>query len=623
MKRKNLLLASIGAMVASVLGGCILDDDNGGSPASLRILHINDHHSRLQPTTGDSLILDGRATTVQTGGFPSVTSKINELSAGRSSVLKLHAGDAITGELYYTLFKGKADAEQMNQVCFDAFALGNHEFDDGDAGLKSFLDHLRSGTCKTEVLSANLQLRVGTSPLAQTSATQYVKPYTVKEIDGQRYGIIGITIGAKTKNSSSPDPTTTFADETSTVQRYIDELTAQGIDKVILLTHQGYSADLAMAARLRGVDVIVGGDSPTLLGDGFKAFGLSPTGPYPTKATNADGKQVCVVQANEYAKVVGQLDVQFDRFGDVTACTGTPHMLLGNVFRRTVSGTATDLAGAERDAVVKAVNDAPELSIVTPDSRAQANLDSFRSQVDSLRQTVIGTAAEDLCLERVPGQGNNGGVAGCAQATRSRGSDISNIVAKAFLEMSKTSDICIQNGGGVRITVPAGNITIGTAYNLLPFANTLTEIEMTGQEIINVLEDAMDAALNGIPPSTTANTGSYPYAAGLRWHVDMSKLKGSRLSNVEVNPRARGSWTPIDRNRTYKVVTNNFLARGQDGYTTFANIPASRKTDTFLDYAQAFVDYVRRETAAGRPITKLPIAEYSTQQFINRSGELQ
>lgn len=620
MKFKHSFLFSACVTAIGLMSGC---NDSGNvastdtAAASLRILHINDHHSHLQANSA-TLTLAGAATGVKTGGFPNVVAKINELSAGNSNVLKLHAGDAITGDLYFSLFKGQADADQMNQVCFDAFTLGNHEFDEGDAGLKKFLDFLKGGSCKTDVLSANVAPTVGTSPLALTSATDYIKPYTIKEVNGQKYGIIGITIAGKTKNSSSPDPTTTFADETTTAQKYIDELAGKGVNRIILLTHQGYSNDLTMATKLKGVDVIVGGDSHTLLGDGFKAYGLAPLGPYPTKATDNSGKQVCVAQASQYSDIVGELNVSFDAQGNITGCAGTPHLLLANSFtRKNASGATVELTGADRDAVLKAVVDAPELSVVTPDSKAQASLDSYSQQVDSMKQTVIGAAAETLCLERIPNQGQSK-TAGCKAATQSHGSDISNIVAKGFLEMSLTSDICIQNGGGVRIDVPAGPSTIGTAYVLLPFANTLTEISMTGQEIINALEDGVDFALN---PS--GSTGAYPYAAGLRWNADLSKPKGSRISAVEVNPRVKGSWTAIDATRTYKVVTNNFMARGSDGYTTLGNIPDSRKLDTYLDYAQSFMDYVRRETAAGRSIVKLPVAEYSTQQFIDKDGVLQ
>jgi 5'-nucleotidase len=511
--------------------------------------------------------------------------------------------------LYYTLFKGQADADQMNQVCFDAFTLGNHEFDNGDAGLKTFLDFLKAGSCQTSVVSANVKPKVGVSPLTPNSATDSFTPYTIKAMNGQKFGIIGLTVANKTKNSSSPDSTTVFADEASTAQYYIDELKSQGINKIILLSHYGYDNDLALVKQLKGVDVVVGGDSHSLLGDDFKNYGLSPSGAYPTKLSNADNKNVCIVQASQYSDVVGDLTVAFDANGDVTACTGTPHLLLGNSFTRSVNGVATELTGTARTEVLNTIQASNGLlSIVSPNASAQTNLDSYSQQVDVMKQTVIGTAAETLCHERIPNQGYSK-TAGCKALTQSHGSDIATIVAKGFLEMSLTSDLCIQNGGGVRIDIPLGNITVGTAYTLLPFANTLTEINMTGQEIIAALEDGTDYALSG-------STGAYPYAAGLRWNVDLSKPKGQRFSQVQVNPRVKGTWQAIDLNKTYKVVTNNFMAKGSDGYTTLGNIPATRKVDTYLDYALSFVNYVKQVNT----LTKLPVEEYSTQNFVDQTG---
>jgi len=97
----------------------------------LKILYINDYHSHLRADTGMDLMLGGKKTRTTVGGFPRVVAAFKKLSDGNENVLKLHAGDAITGDLYYTLFKGEADAALMNEVCFDAFSLGNHEFDDG------------------------------------------------------------------------------------------------------------------------------------------------------------------------------------------------------------------------------------------------------------------------------------------------------------------------------------------------------------------------------------------------------------------------------------------------------------------------------------------------------------
>jgi 5'-nucleotidase len=76
------------------------------------------------------------------------------------------------------------------------------------------------------------------------------------------------------------------------------------------------------------------------------------------------------------------------------------------------------------------------------------------------------------------------------------------------------------------------------------------------------------------------------------------------------------TWAAIDTTKTYKVVTNSFTAQGQDGYLTFKAIPEIQKLNTYLDYAQSFVDYVEKLTAEGKLISKLPVAEYSTQQCI-------
>ena len=137
--------------------------------------------------------------------------------------------------------------------------------------------------------------------------------------------------------------------------------------------------------------------------------------------------------------------------------------------------------------------------------------------------------------------------------------------------------------------------------------------ECSGQQIIDTLEEAAIATLDG-------SSGAYPYASGLRWNVDLSAAEGERFTNVEINSRVAGEWAEIDTSATYKVVTNSFIAAGGDGYDTFGNIVDGLKTDTFLDYALSFVEYVEAETAAGNTIAKLPLAEYSTQSFVSTEG---
>jgi hypothetical protein len=175
----------------------------------------------------------------------------------------------------------------------------------------------------------------------------------------------------------------------------------------------------------------------------------------------------------------------------------------------------------------------------------------------------------------------------------------------------KTADISIQNGGGCRKDIKKGVYTIGDAHEMLPFGNTMLTMQLTGTQVIAALEDGLD---NAIKPD--GSSGAYPYAAGLRFEVDASKAKGSRITNVEVNPRLAGAWAAIDTAKTYTVVTNNYIAGGKDGYTTFG--AAGGKVDTFTNYAQSFMDYL--QTTNKSVIAALPDAEFSTQKFKSSAG---
>ena len=141
---------------ALALTACGGSDEPTFKPLELNIAHINDHHSQLDAFAATELTLDGVATQVDLGGFARQTAMFKSV-AGTKNLLKIHAGDAVTGTLYYTFFKGAVDAQMMNTICFDAFIPGNHEFDDSDATLKGFLSELGKGTCKTPVISSNVR----------------------------------------------------------------------------------------------------------------------------------------------------------------------------------------------------------------------------------------------------------------------------------------------------------------------------------------------------------------------------------------------------------------------------------------------------------------------------------
>ena len=321
-------------------------------------------------------------------------------------------------------------------------------------------------------------------------------------------------------------------------------------------------------------------------------------------ATNADGDQVCVAQAWQYSHVVGELNVEWDEEGIVQSCEGVPHLLLDEpITREDGGGNDVELTGADRDQVLAAIEADAQLSLTAPDADVAAALQAYTDQLDEFANEVIGTATEDLCLARIPGQPYGDGT--CTGEDPNRGSDIANVVAQAFLYMSKEADVSIQNGGGVRIDIFAGDITIGDAYTLLPFGNTLTNLDMTGAEIRAVLNEAVDYAHSD-------STGAYPYAAGLRWYVDMSRAAGDRVFDIEYRIRNEGAWTPLANDTQLLVVSNSFTAQGRDGYVTFGEVSEDgRAEDTFLDYAQSFVDYMLDVGTISKPAA----GEYSTQNY--------
>ncbi|MBL8443307.1 MAG: 5'-nucleotidase C-terminal domain-containing protein, partial [Zoogloeaceae bacterium] len=188
------------------------------------------------------------------------------------------------------------------------------------------------------------------------------------------------------------------------------------------------------------------------------------------------------------------------------------------------------------------------------------------------------------------------------------GGDVQQVVADAFLYQGKRyggADMSLQNGGGVRVDVPSGTVTVGTVYTVLPFRNTLVTLTMSGAEVKAAVEDAMTSVANG-------NTGSYPYAGGLRWEVDLNRPVGDRLSQLAVRDEL-GRWNPLDANASYRVITNDFIADGQDGYTTLGTIKGDRREDTFLAYADAFLQYVLEVPVLIRPAS----TEFSTQVYID------
>lgn len=600
--------------LASILFGTMAALANAGE-LKLTILSMNDHHSNIDTNDYDLTVTDaatkavtGETVNVNVGGFPMTVAGLSALTtaeeAAARSVIKLHAGDALTGTSYYSYFKTAADAKMMAHACFHAMAIGNHEFDDGDQNLATFIDNLNDPTvCAsgTKVLSANV-VAGASSPLKGKYAKSHV--FTLA---GERVGVVGVTIKKKTEESSFPDAGTTVSEEKAATQAEIDALVADGVDKIIVLSHIGYRYDIEWMATLNNVDVIVGGDQHELLGAEADLMGIkAPHAAFPTEVTNGSGKLACVIQSWEYSKTFGKLQVNFDANGDVTSCSGKPQFVYDSSSFKDNAGVA--FTDAQKTAMVAHLNTLDNWHEVTADSPTATSLDSYKTQVDVLKLTKIADVPANICFERVPGQGRS--TICNVSASYEHGGAACQLVAKGFLHRTPNADICVQNGGGCRVDIEAGDFTKDDAYTMLPFSNTIVTVEMTGTQIIALMEDALDNS-----HGEGASTGAYPYVAGLRMDVNMNKTKGYRVSNVEINSRLAGDWVAIDITKTYVVGTNNYIAGGKDGYVTFNDVSASA-VDTYMNYAQTMIDYAEEVGTLTAPAK----AEMTTQSYIAPDG---
>lgn len=551
----------------------------------LNLIHINDHHSHLEEEKMD-LVLNGKKVTVNVGGMPRMIQRITDLKKSSKNNLVLHAGDALSGTLYYTLFKGKADAALMNVGHFDLFTLGNHEFDDGNTVLKNFLDEL-----KIPVVSANVIPDKGS--ILEGKWT----PYVIKKIDGQDVAIVGLDVVGKTIESSSPGKDIKFHDEVETAKKMVAELQAKGINKIIFLSHAGYEKNLEIAEKVSGIDVIITGDTHYLLGESYKEYGLKPVAEYPKKIMSPAGEPVYVAEAWCYSHMVGNMKIKFNDKGVVTELKAEPTIVIGdNSFEvKNDKGEKSQLQGKEKEDIIKYVNSRKDIKFVKEDPAAQKVLARYKAEKNELGKKEIGNITQEIpggSANRIPNDKNP------------EGSLATTLVSETVLHTLKNMgtgniDMVILNSGGVRISLTPGKISYDDAYTLLPFtSNTIYILKMNGAEIKQVLEDSLNFALDG------GSSGAFPYGAGIRFEATREGTLGTRVKKIEVLDAKTNKWVPIDAKKTYTVGTNSYIAAGKDGYTTFGKItstPGREGTNTHLGVETSFINYVKEKKTVGRP----------------------
>ena len=308
------MMVFIGAVLAGVAG-------MARAEFTLHVLHTNDFHSRIEPVNAYDSTCSPKDAAAEAcfGGVARLKAKIDALRdairAESGNVIVLDAGDQFQGSLYYSTYKGAVEAEILKTIGYDAMAVGNHEFDDGPAGLANLADRV-----SLPLLSGNLDLA------GKARLIGKIENYVVLDVGGEKVGIIS-ALATDTVDTSSPGKGVVFQDEIDSLATDVATLTAAGVTKIIALNHVGILKDTKIARVVTGIDAVVGGHSHTLL----STSGPARLGPYPMWIDGAIGRPVPVVQAYAYGKYLGHLILTFDDAGALISATGDTILLDASV----------------------------------------------------------------------------------------------------------------------------------------------------------------------------------------------------------------------------------------------------------------------------------------------------
>ena len=463
---------------------------------SLTILHTNDFHARFEPISAYDSGCSAEDNTAGEcfGGSARLVTAIAEARARSNNSILVDGGDQFQGSLFYTYYKGAVAAEMMNKMGYDAMTVGNHEFDDGPEVLRGFMD-----TINFPILMSNAD--VSGEPLLAGA----LQKSTVIERGGEKIGFIGLT-PQNTDELASPGPNVIFTSPEDGVAGEVAKLQAEGVNKIIVLSHSGYEVDKRVAAAVDGIDVIVGGHSNTLLSNTNERA----VGPYPTMVGNT-----AIVQAYAYGKFLGELNVTFDDDGNVTEAVGEPLVMDGTVTEDT--GTVDRIA-------------------------------ELAGPLDEIRNKVVAASA--------------GPIEGNRDVCRVQECEMGNLIADAMLARVKDQgvSVAIANSGGIRASIDEGEVTMGEVLTVLPFQNTLSTFQITGAGLMAALENGVSQVEEG--------AGRFPQVAGLKFTWDSAAEPGSRITEVMVQGDD-GSFAPLDEATLYGVVSNNYVRGGGDGYDIF------------------------------------------------------
>jgi len=366
--------------------------------------------------------------------------------------------------------------------------------------------------------------------------TRDLQEYTIIEIDGLKVGIFGLTT-QETTYKSNPKNTEglEFRDPVAVAEEMVVKLEEEGVDLIIALAHIGVDEE----SHPKATDVAERVEGIDIIVDGHSHTKLD------------EGKLVgdtLIVQAGEHLKNIGLVDIEF------------------------VDGEI-----AKKEAKLISFEEALELEEDEEISKEIARLEEENQKILSV---AIGQSNVELVGER--------------EVVRAGESNLGNLATDAMLDITG-ADVAMTNGGGIRASIPAGEITKGNVLEVFPFGNYIVVLELTGEEILNALEHGVD--------TYPELAGKFPHVAGMTYKIDPSKEAGNRIVELLVDGE------PIELDKSYTLATNDFMAVGGDGYTMFEDAPI---VGEFEGLDEALIKYIE----------KIGVVEYEVEGRITAIEEV-
>ena len=503
--------------------------ERGGRVTPISIIGLNDFHGQLEPTTAT---IDGRA--VPVGGAGQLATMFDEeADALPGRTLLLAAGDNVGATPPASaLLQDRPAIDVENAWGMDATSYGNHEF---DYGIERILQHLERADFP--FLSTNIVEE------ATGEAPPWMDTSAVFRVGGVRVGVIGSTVRTTPELvSAGATEGLEFLDEAERIRQESARLKRQGVRVQVVVIHEGAVAganrlNTTPAAEWQGPIMDIVGNIQRTTVD------LVIAGHTHRAANTVVGRIPLVEGFNAGASYsVAQLMV---RDGDVAW-----------------AGTATRTA--------KSLGVAPRQDV-------QDIVDAANAETAPLRNRVIGSQSIDILRD----------------PTRLSESAMGNLVADAMLAKYPEAVASITNSGGLRAdirgTPPSGGeapneITWGEVFAVLPFNNRAALATITGAQL-------REALLNGFSPvcNTAIATGRFPQVAGLKlaFHCEGTTPVIDEMALAPEGPA--GPVTPIADGDSLRIVTNDFMLTGGDGYTAFLGATDVQQPDELLEVAVEYI----------------------------------